>query len=118
MAHNDIGILNMSGLVEYLEKILVPIPGSLFCPTALGDDIFSDCTVISNCTKVEIEKLQLSLKSIRQGVELMYGLYFTWFAMMKKKQAFCMLHRGEHAYRLGIVSFLCTTVQYVLTDQQ
>ena len=95
----------MSGLIPYLEKILSPLPGSALLPTALGDDIFSDCTVVSNCTQVEVEKLKLSLKSIRQAIELMYGLYFTWFAMMQKRQAFHMLHRGEHAYRLAILTF-------------
>ena len=94
----------MSGLVVILEKILSPLSGTVHLPLLLGDDIFNDGTVICNCTKVELELLQLSLKSLRQGIELMYGLYFTWFALMGK-QAFKMLRRGEHAYRVAVVSF-------------
>ena len=48
MAHNDIGVLNMSGLVGYLEKILSTLPGSVLMPTLIGDNMFTDCTVISN----------------------------------------------------------------------
>ena len=95
----------MSGLVVYLEMILTPLPGFVHLALLLGDAIFNDSTVICNCTKVELDRLQLSLKSLRQGIELMYGLYFNWFALMRKKQAFKMLRRGEHAYRLAIVSF-------------
>ena len=95
----------MSGLVPYLQRILSHIPGTSMCPTALADDIFHDCAVITNCTKIGCKKLQLSLKSIRQAIELLYGLYFTWFALMRNKQSFKMLHRGEHTYRLAVVSF-------------
>ena len=86
IANNDTGVLNMSGLVVILEKILSPLSGTVHLPLLLGDDIFNDGTVICNCTKVELELLQLSLRSLRQGIELMYGLYFTWFALMKKNR--------------------------------
>ena len=119
MAHNDIGVLNMSGLVPFLEHILTAMPSGMF-PVLSGDDIFNDCSVIMNITKIvasggekATKKLQLNSKGIRQGIELAYGLYFNWFACLKNKRAFKLLNKGEYAYRLAINSFLCIIALYV-----
>ena len=94
----------MSGLIPYLENILYPLPGSTLLPTALGNDMFSDCTVVSNCTQVEVEKIiEFKINPSSNQAHVWALLYLV--CDDAKKQAFRMLHRGEQAYRLAILTF-------------
>ena len=45
--HNDSGILNMSGLREYLYDVLPYIPGTNVLPAVFGDGIYTRCGVIT-----------------------------------------------------------------------
>ena len=46
MAHNDLGILNLSGLVNYLQEILEWMPGTNMYPALYADGIFTRAPVI------------------------------------------------------------------------
>ena len=47
IAHNDTGILNMSGLVDYLQDILSWMPGTRIYPALYTDGIFQEHLLLS-----------------------------------------------------------------------
>ena len=106
----------MSGLVEYLYKILEPTPsGDL--PCALGDGIFPQSGVITT-TKVHAgasrdeKHLMKRLTSIRQSVELQYGNFFNKQRIFCHEESFKLFRDQETAYKLCIVGFFllnCST---------
>ena len=52
LGHNDIGIINMSGLVDYLMEILDFIDPELgTMPSLFGDSSYKACMVIFSCMK-------------------------------------------------------------------
>ena len=108
-SYNDMGILNMSGLIEYLYQILTPTSsGGL--PCGLGDGIFSQSQVLMS-TKMDTNaglndrRVMNRLHSVRQPVELQYGHFFNSFRLFKNEDAFKLFNKGEFAYRVGIVGF-------------
>ena len=48
MSHNDIGIVNMSGLEQYLQETLDFVPGNTMFLTLFGDAIFVPSPVVTN----------------------------------------------------------------------
>ena len=90
LSYNDTGILNMSGLVDYLYSILQPTPSG-HLPCGLDDGIFVESAVIMS-TKLNHEasrdekRLRLRLNSIRQPVELQYGNFSTLHAYSRTKK--------------------------------
>ena len=107
--HNDTGVFNMSGLEELLVEILEPDEnGNL--PCLLADGIFSESALVMT-TKLHIgatsddKRVYKKLASIRQPVELQYGLFFNVFRLFRKKDAFKLFMNAQHAYRVGVVGF-------------
>ena len=80
MQHNDTGLLNLSGLEDYMAEMLEPDEnGNL--PCCLADGIFSESalimtTKIHNGATSNDKQVYKKLASIRQPVELQYGLLF------------------------------------------
>ena len=108
MSHNDIGIMNMSGLEQYLQETLNFIPGSTMFPTLFGDAIFVPSPVITNRilnSDLTQEIIDKRMNSIRQSVELTYGLFFGIFHLFKEPQKFHLFNQGELSYRTGMVGF-------------
>ena len=108
-SYNDMGILNMSGLIQYLYNILTPT-SSGGIPCGLGDGIFSQSAVLmstklSNQAGVSDRRVMHRLHSIRQPVELQYGNFFNAFHLFSNENAFKLFNKGELAYRVGIVGF-------------
>jgi hypothetical protein len=94
-SHNDVGVLNLSRLTEYLEDILHPdfvMPGGLL-PVLYGDAIFQNVnhtTIIARYNLVgtveEIEflrRLNFRMSGIHQSIEHMYGNLFNLFWLLK-----------------------------------
>ena len=117
MSHNDVGVLNMSGLTHYLEDILYPdhvMRGGLL-PALYGDSIFMNVnhsTILCRYDEVGtpaerrlIRKLNFRMSGVRQSIEHMYGQMFNLFQLLQTKRQFKILHDGDLAYRLGIVFF-------------
>ena len=48
ISHNDVGVMNMSGLEDHLQEILDFIPGTTSYPTLFGDAIFVPSPVVTN----------------------------------------------------------------------
>ena len=89
MQHNDTGILNLSGLEDYMAEMLEPDEnGNL--PCCLADGIFSESALIMT-TKVHNgatpndKRVYKKLASIRQPVELQYGLFLISSAYIIKR---------------------------------
>jgi hypothetical protein len=94
-SHNDVGVLNLSRLTEYLEQILFPefvLPGGLL-PALYGDAIFQNVnhmTIIACYNLVgtieEIEflcRLNYRMSGVWQSIEHMYGSLFNLFWLLK-----------------------------------
>ena len=116
LSYNDMGILNMSGLIEYLYLILKPTSSGAL-PCGLGDGIFAQSQVLMS-TKMNADagvndrKIMNRLHSVRQPVELQFGHFFNSFRLFSNEDAFKLFNKGEFAYRVGIVGFFllnCST---------
>ena len=116
-SHNDVGVLNLSRLTEYLEQILFPdfeMPGGLL-PALYGDAIFQNVnhtTIIARYNLVgtpeEIDflgKLNYRMSGIRQSIEHMYGILFNLFRLLKTPRQIQLYNDGQLSYRLGVISF-------------
>jgi hypothetical protein len=116
-SHNDIGVLNLSRLQEYLEEILFPdyvMDGGLL-PVLYGDAIFQNInhtTIISRYELVgtveEMEflrRLNFRMSGIRQSIEHMYGQLFNLFRLLKTPRQFKIYNDGQLAYRVEVISF-------------
>ena len=88
--HNDTLVFNMSGLEDYMAEILEPDEyGNL--PCGLADRIFSKSTVVMttkvhNYSTTNNKRVYKRLASIRQLVELQYGLFFNLFRLFQRKK--------------------------------
>jgi hypothetical protein len=116
-SHNDVGVLNLSRLQEYLEEVLFPehaMDGGLL-PVLYGDAIFQNVnhtTIISRYelvgTQQEIEflrKLNFRMSGIRQSIEHMYRQLFNLFRLLKTPRQFKLYNEGQLAYRVGVICF-------------
>ena len=76
LAHNDTGILNMSGLVDYLQDVLEWIPGTNLYPALYADGIFPRTPVVVGRDMDEDDRqirIDRRCNSLRQSIKLMYG---------------------------------------------
>ena len=121
MRHNDLGVLNLSGLADDLiQKVakngIVLENGSqpaLFC-----DLIYYNTLVftrnIENPTDAE-ELLNERCNSARQSIELLYGDLFGLFHLLHYKDKFCLFCKGKEMYAIIIVCIFlqnCYTCYY------
>jgi hypothetical protein len=116
-SHNDLGVLNLSGLVEYLEDNLHPdheMDGGLL-PALYADAIFLNIihtTIITRFNVVGnldeqaiIRKLNYRMSGVRQSIEHMYGAMFNLFHLLKTPRQIKLFNDGQTTYRLGVVCF-------------
>ncbi len=100
LSHNDLGVLNMSGLTRYLEDVLHPefaMAGGLL-PALYGYSIFmhlNHSTILSKYDVVGTEeqkqlihKLNFRMSGVRQSIEHMYRQLFNLFQLLQTKQQF------------------------------
>ncbi len=117
MSHNDVGMLNMSNLMRYLEDILHPdhvMAGGLL-PAVYSDSIFlnvNHSTIICRYDLVGtpeenmlIPRLNFHMSGIRQAIEHMYGQMFNPFQLLQTKPQLKILRDGDLAYHLGRFCF-------------
>ena len=120
MRHNDKGVLNMSGLVDYMMSILPPIQG-VGLPGLYGDRIFDTYAVlyraILNPDENE-EILNRRMNSLRESIELAYGSLFNYFHFLRDKSKIKTLTHKRRATRLGIVVFLLSNCMTCLRGNQ
>lgn len=111
MCHNDLGILNMSGLTDYLEDILKSVdPNDLSkIPKIYADAIFNDCLTIStriDDPQTDAEKAYNErMNSARQSIEHHFGMMFNLFRLLTNKSKHKLLKSRKDTYALGLVGF-------------
>jgi hypothetical protein len=116
-SHNDIGVLNLSGLVEYLENILHPdfeMDGGVL-PALYGDAIFVNVphttiviqfNIVGNAAEQEfLRRLNFRMSGVRQSIEHMYGALFNLLHLLKMTRHIKLFRCGQTACRLGVISF-------------
>jgi hypothetical protein len=116
-SHNDVGVLNLSRIQDYLEDVLVPnyvMEGGIL-PALYGDAIFqhlNHATIIARYDLIgtieEIEflrRLNFRMSGIRQSIEHMYGQLFNLFRLLKTPHQFKLFNDGQLAYHVGVISF-------------
>jgi hypothetical protein len=116
-SHNDVGVLNLSRLQEYLEEILFPdhvMAGGLL-PVLYSDAIFqhiNHTTIIARYDLIGMQqemdflrRLNFRMSGIRQSIEHMYGQLFNLFRLLKTPRQFKLYHEGQLAYRVGVICF-------------
>ena len=116
-SHNDVGVLNLSRIQDYLEDVLVPnyVMAGGILPALYGDAIFqhlNHATIIARYDLIgtieEIEFLQrlnFRMSGIRQSIEHMYGQLFNLFRLLKTPRQFKLYNDGQLAYRVGVICF-------------
>ena len=110
LRQNDIGVVNISGLDDYLMDLLQMIPGTQSLPALYGDDIFVQTAVIlrsiPNPDDDVKAKINWRMKSVRQSIELCYGLITNLFKLMGDRKHHKLLRKGDEAKRFGYVCFI------------
>jgi hypothetical protein len=118
--HNDKGTVNASGLNDYLMDCLnfmeLPEPRHIR-PALFGDDIFEETPVIVRKQKKrrnggdvdeEQKAIDLRLSSLRQSIELGYGLVFNLFKILRVKNFFQLYKKADEVREMIYVCFfLC-----------
>jgi hypothetical protein len=115
-SHNDVGVLNLSGLVEYLETTLYldhEMEGGLL-PALYTDAIFLHIIHTTIITRVNIVgnmqkqaiicKLNSHMSGGRQCIEHMYGELFNLFHLLKTLHQMKLFSSGQTAYCLRVIS--------------
>ena len=110
LRHNDKGMLNMSGIVEYLRDLLQPIPNIGEYPGLYGDDIFPEMhdvifRKIRNPQTDEEHVFNKRMSCLRQCIELAYGSLFNMFPILKDPSKHKLMIQKTRAIQLGIVCF-------------
>ena len=116
-AHNDVAVLNLSGLVEYLENVLHPdhkMNGGLL-PAFYAEaillhiihmTIITHFNVVGNMQEQAIIcKLNFRMSSVRQSIVHMYGALFNLFNLIKTPCQIKLFNDGQTAYCLGVIWF-------------
>jgi hypothetical protein len=115
MSHNDVGILNMSKLCQYMEDILYPnyVMAGRLLPALFGDAIFMNLYHVTILAKYDIvgnaeadyliKKLNYRMSGKRQSIEHIYGALFNFFHLFEVKRQFKIFHVATSDYHLGVI---------------
>lgn len=112
MKHNDLGVLNMSGLAEYLIDILPDVDSSIggkINMAVYGDSIFRpSMTILGKIIdpKEDVDKLlNQRLNKCRTSIEMLYGDLFNLFKLLSARKKLKLLRNGRHVRKMIISSF-------------
>jgi hypothetical protein len=109
--NNDNGILNLSGLADYLISILQPIGSAIgnFFPAIYGDGIFAvSATICGRCRAPlsdweEIVNICMALLHI--CIEHLFSLYFNLFKLLKMMHQMTVLRTSADKICLCTICF-------------
>ena len=96
VAKNDKGVINIYGLEEELQLLLMPYRisnGAL--PVLYGDDIYDSSTVISKSNSVK-NISNLRMNSARIDIEHEFGLTTSLFKRLSVKHTWKLMQMGGH----------------------
>ena len=100
----------MRGLEDFMFDVLEEdVKGILLC--VLSNEIFCESAAVTTtklheATIEDERRFYKSLASIRQLIEIQYGI-FNMFCIFQNKEAFKLLSKAELVYWMGIIVFFC-----------
>ena len=112
LRNSDSGLLNMSGLNEYLETILAGLEmdgANNQLPALYADGIFPQLTCIVATVRrggEYFERLATRMASVRQCIEHIFSLHYNLFKLFRQPEQFRLLVSGVESYKLFFNSFL------------
>lgn len=123
MRHNDNGLLNMSGLNEYLVGLLqnhmVPVLGGLLFPCVYVDAIYTIlaciCPRIRRPTEEEMF-LNQRLAGKRQCIEHVFGDHKTRFKIFQAVGRIRLFENGEFVKKMILMSFFALNCYYCINE--
>jgi hypothetical protein len=117
LRQNDSGLLNMSGLNDYLVGLLSGNLVGQLLPCLYCDGIFANlATILPRYTKPTPEErlLNLKLASQRQCIEHMFGDHRNRFKLFSVPHYLCLFNQGVKVRRECLVSFFMLNCHYCL----
>ena len=112
LKHNDLGVLNMSGLCEYLLDKLPMVKdenGNDIHMVIYGDAIFKPSSVILRRIEnpeTDVDKLLNNrMNSCRTSIEMMFGEVFSLFKLLGAKRKMKLYKNGRYNRKLIIIIF-------------
>ena len=114
---SDTGLLNMSGLDNYLPSLFREPNITLInvfdqFPALYGDGIFPQlATIVTRYSTLDENKhrINVRLSSVRQSIEHTFALYKNTFNLFDIADRFRLMASGEECYRLVFNSLFCQT---------
>jgi hypothetical protein len=109
LSTNDNGMINLSGISDYLLQLLNPMHSHGLFPSLFGDSIMQLTPVIQSYSRIQNGRNTVwrkRMSSARMCIELDYGLLFNNFRIMIREESHQNLNHGILNFRLGIVCFL------------
>jgi hypothetical protein len=109
--NNDNGILNLSGLADYLMSCLQPIASGIdnFFPAVYGDGIFAVSATVFGRFRAPLsdweEVVNIRMASLRICIEHLFGSYFNLFKLLKTTRQMTVIRTSADKLRLCTVCF-------------
>ena len=125
MRHNDKGVLNMSGLTDFLIDLFaannMQLPGGAF-PSMYADTIYENTLVVTRriedpANEME-DLLNLRMNACRQVIEHWFGDLFQLFDLLNRKKKFRIYRKGKEMYAIVLVCFFYSKLLHLLLWQQ
>jgi hypothetical protein len=106
LRHNDNGVLNLSGLNDYLMQLLTPLYWNSTLPVypaVYGDAIFTSLATVTKpypSPNLEQRIINTRMSSLREDIEHKFSQVFNSFQVLRCSWRFQMFFNGEHIRRL------------------
>ena len=120
LRHNDNGILNMSGLSDYIHNLIghIRLPVHGLCPYLYTDAIYQLTPNITprmrNPTNDNGIRMNIRMSGLREYVEHLFADFKTLFAIYNQPFRNLMLNNGHHFRRMLMVSFFVLNFYYCI----
>ena len=123
---SDSGLLNMSGLDNYLSSLFREIHVRMATafdqfPAVYGDGIFPQlATIVARYSSPDVNESRINVRmsSVRQSIEHIFALHKNTFKLFNVAERFRLMLGGMHCYMLLFNSFFCLTVMSALMRVQ
>jgi DDE superfamily endonuclease len=124
LAHNDRGMVNLSGLNEYLLSLLqgrgLP-PNGILLPALYADGIFTlSETIIPRFTGQNLtdfhRRLNTRMSGSRISIEHCLGFHNNLFKLFRTPELLSLFMNGEHVHNLVLVSFFVLNCYFCLNQ--
>jgi len=117
IAHNDKGVVNLSGIEEELLRVLAPYKIGLHFPTVYTDEIYEISEVI-NKRNGQVGEYFDKMSSERQNVEHLFGATVNLWKRLSKKYTWKIMKQGTGAIKHIMAIWLMTNVYTCLNGNK